>query len=586
MDEIIPNLWIGNIYAAADHESLRAHNIYSVLSAMRGSVSVHETFTHFQIQLDDMEGADALAFFPQCISFIENELDQGRGVLVHCMAGMSRSATIVAAYLMYAQQLDAQAALEMVVKARPCTDPNAGFLAQLEVFYQAAYKVSRKNKVMRMYYLERALDEIMNGDGTLTATSTSMFANFPRSPTDSQPATPDGSAWLSAPLPPRGPRRRIRCKMCRIELAAREHMLDHGEVGPATPASALTRTPAFSPVVSRRPSSNAHDVVRPGPGLNLSGSLAMTTLTPRQAVSRRGSLGAGAAEKPLATLNGEPVGVPLQMQMQLRRLSGNALTSGRPAELLGLTPLTSVSGLGSGPGSRKSSFGNANNRPRRPSGLTRELMLTPSTILEGVLFDDSSALDDEEDDDEDPDPGTEVNARDKEISVGVNVRSDGDASSRTRTTSAPPSYMTPMDLAAQLNAHPKLAALRSPGIGGVGGLQPMTPIASVEAGGAEKEKEKEKEKGKGGTMSDLLSAAARSPPLIANSACSGYFVEPMKWMEPFLEAGELAGKIICPNKKCNAKLGNYDWAGVCCSCKEWVTPGFCIHRSKVDEVVV
>ena len=46
----------------------------------------------------------------------------------------------------------------------------------------------------------------------------------------------------------------------------------------------------------------------------------------------------------------------------------------------------------------------------------------------------------------------------------------------------------------------------------------------------------------------------------------------MKWMEPFLEQGHMAGKIMCPNKKCNAKLGNYDWAGVCCSCKEWVVP--------------
>jgi hypothetical protein len=43
-------------------------------------------------------------------------------------------------------------------------------------------------------------------------------------------------------------------------------------------------------------------------------------------------------------------------------------------------------------------------------------------------------------------------------------------------------------------------------------------------------------------------------------------------MEPFLSNGEIAGKIICPNKKCGAKLGNYDWAGVCCGCKEWVTP--------------
>jgi dual specificity phosphatase 12 len=84
----------------------------------------------------------------------------------------------------------------------------------------------------------------------------------------------------------------------------------------------------------------------------------------------------------------------------------------------------------------------------------------------------------------------------------------------------------------------------------------------------------------------------------------------MKWMEPFLESGQIAGKIACPNKKCGAKLGNYDWAGMCCGCKEWVTPvclllsssssllarnfppthpaviqGFCINRSKVDEVV-
>lgn len=46
----------------------------------------------------------------------------------------------------------------------------------------------------------------------------------------------------------------------------------------------------------------------------------------------------------------------------------------------------------------------------------------------------------------------------------------------------------------------------------------------------------------------------------------------MKWMEPFLGDGELAGKIVCPNKKCGAKLGNYDWAGVRCNCKAWVVP--------------
>ncbi|CAG8640071.1 15512_t:CDS:2, partial [Gigaspora rosea] len=47
------------------------------------------------------------------------------------------------------------------------------------------------------------------------------------------------------------------------------------------------------------------------------------------------------------------------------------------------------------------------------------------------------------------------------------------------------------------------------------------------------------------------------------------------------EEGELDGKIKCP--KCKAKLGNYNWAGMQCSCGTWVTPSFAIHREKVDE---
>jgi hypothetical protein len=46
----------------------------------------------------------------------------------------------------------------------------------------------------------------------------------------------------------------------------------------------------------------------------------------------------------------------------------------------------------------------------------------------------------------------------------------------------------------------------------------------------------------------------------------------MKWMESFLADGAVSGKIICPNEKCRAKLGNFDWAGVMCSCREWVIP--------------
>ena len=43
-------------------------------------------------------------------------------------------------------------------------------------------------------------------------------------------------------------------------------------------------------------------------------------------------------------------------------------------------------------------------------------------------------------------------------------------------------------------------------------------------------------------------------------------------MEPVLSKGQVAGKFVCPNEKCGVKIGNFDWAGVQCGCKEWVTP--------------
>ncbi|KAG8832152.1 hypothetical protein FRC17_001904 [Serendipita sp. 399] len=62
-----------------------------------------------------------------------------------------------------------------------------------------------------------------------------------------------------------------------------------------------------------------------------------------------------------------------------------------------------------------------------------------------------------------------------------------------------------------------------------------------------------------------------TPTALMSPHCSGYFVQPLQWMT-FLGDGSSTGKILCPNERCKAKVGNYDWAGVKCSCGEWVTP--------------
>jgi atypical dual specificity phosphatase len=51
--------------------------------------------------------------------------------LVHCSAGISRSPTIIAGYLMTRQGLPLKAALAAIVSARPTVCPNPGFIGQL-----------------------------------------------------------------------------------------------------------------------------------------------------------------------------------------------------------------------------------------------------------------------------------------------------------------------------------------------------------------------------------------------------------------------------------------------------------------------
>ncbi|TLD04489.1 uncharacterized protein PgNI_11905 [Pyricularia grisea] len=68
--------------------------------------------------------------------------------------------------------------------------------------------------------------------------------------------------------------------------------------------------------------------------------------------------------------------------------------------------------------------------------------------------------------------------------------------------------------------------------------------------------------------------------------CPHVFVEPLSWMRPVLETGELDGRLTCPGAKCGASIGRYSWLGFKCSCGEWVCPAFSLQRSKVDEVAV
>ena len=67
----------------------------------------------------------------------------GATVLVHCHAGVSRSASVVIGYLMYKEGLTWQEALDEVMDARPAVMPNQGFRSQLLQFQHMSCDLSQ-----------------------------------------------------------------------------------------------------------------------------------------------------------------------------------------------------------------------------------------------------------------------------------------------------------------------------------------------------------------------------------------------------------------------------------------------------------
>ncbi|KAL8718718.1 MAG: hypothetical protein Q9225_004182 [Loekoesia sp. 1 TL-2023] len=80
------NLYIGGLFTLKRHEALKSANITHVLSVLTLPLdgALFEGYKHFVIDVDDDEHADIIQHFPASNAFIQEGLDSGGGVLVHC----------------------------------------------------------------------------------------------------------------------------------------------------------------------------------------------------------------------------------------------------------------------------------------------------------------------------------------------------------------------------------------------------------------------------------------------------------------------------------------------------------------------
>lgn len=126
---VVEHLLIGSQDCAVT-EVLTTHNITNVLSVGvdAGIKNVRNKF----VQCLDLPETDMRPTLADCLPFIHEAIGRKENVLVHCNAGVSRTAAVAIAYLMHYHAMPFEVAHALVKNKRPAIQPNAGFTKQLK----------------------------------------------------------------------------------------------------------------------------------------------------------------------------------------------------------------------------------------------------------------------------------------------------------------------------------------------------------------------------------------------------------------------------------------------------------------------
>lgn len=140
MVEVYPRLYLGSYENSLDERLLRDHNITYLLSIHDVSDEIPITAKnrhYFRIKAADTLSQDLTPTFSRAIQFINRAHKKKANVLVHCRAGISRSATLCAAYISSKEGIHPEYAIEHMKRSRPIVNPNKSFREQLDNWYRS-----------------------------------------------------------------------------------------------------------------------------------------------------------------------------------------------------------------------------------------------------------------------------------------------------------------------------------------------------------------------------------------------------------------------------------------------------------------
>jgi len=148
---IVPRLYLSDLYTAKQEDVLLELGITHIISAMEYVPNLPLSIPHnrrLHVDIHDHSDADVLQHLDRTTEYIKNVLSESpdNKVLVHCFQGVSRSATIVGAYIIATSErkMTADEAIIFIQSKRSIVSPNLGFRSQLAIY--ASRFVGSKSK--------------------------------------------------------------------------------------------------------------------------------------------------------------------------------------------------------------------------------------------------------------------------------------------------------------------------------------------------------------------------------------------------------------------------------------------------------
>ncbi|XP_015985168.2 dual specificity protein phosphatase 12 isoform X1 [Rousettus aegyptiacus] len=214
MLQVRPGLYLGGAAAVAEPGRLRRAGITAVLTVDSAEPDFQvEGLRRLFVPALDQPEADLLSHLDRCVAFVRQARAEGRAVLVHCHAGVSRSVAVMTAFMMKTDQLTFEKAYENLRTVKPEAKMNEEFERQLKLYQAMGCEVDTSSAIYKQYRLQKVTEKYPE----LRRLPQELFAVDPT--TGSQGLKDDEVLY--------------KCRKCRRSLFRSSSILDHsGGSGP------------------------------------------------------------------------------------------------------------------------------------------------------------------------------------------------------------------------------------------------------------------------------------------------------------------------------------------------------------------